>query len=83
MTEMATIKVPRRVRDKVRDAARAAHVTQGQLIEDLLRERRKAQFWASLESEIPDREYLDELDEVDQAFAADTESAIADYEAGR
>jgi len=83
MTEMATIKVPREVRDKVRDAAQAAHVTQGRLIEDLLQERRKAEFWSALESETPDKAYLDELDEADQAFAADTETAIADYEAGR
>ncbi len=80
---MATIKVPRAVRDKVRDAAQAAHLTQGQLIEELLHERSKAEFWAALESETPDTDYLDELDEADQAFAADTESAIADYEAGR
>ncbi|NLE97757.1 MAG: hypothetical protein GX596_07180 [Propionibacterium sp.] len=81
MTDMVTIKVPRGVRDKVRDAAQAAHVTQGQLIEELLRERRKAEFWATLESEIPDKEYLDELDEADRAFAADAEAAITDYEA--
>lgn len=82
MTQMATIKVPRRVRDKVRDAAKAAHVTQGQLIEELLQERRKAEFWGALESETPDKAYLDELDEADQAFAADAETAITDYEAG-
>lgn len=79
---MATIKVPRQVRDHVRDAARAASVTQGQLIEDLLRERRKAQFWAGLEAEVPDRAYLDSLDEADAAFAADTEEAIARFESG-
>ena len=33
MTYVATIKVPRVVRDRVRDAARAAHLTQGQLME--------------------------------------------------
>lgn len=43
----------------------------------------KAEFWGALESETPDTEYLDELAEADQAFAADTESAIADFEAGR
>ncbi len=83
MTDMATIKVTREVRDKIRDAAQAAHVTQGQLIEDLLQERRKAEFWAALESETPDKAYLEELDEADQAFAADAETAMADFEAGR
>ena len=82
MTEMATIKVPRLVRDQVRDAAQAAHVTQGQLIEELLRQRRKAQFWAALDNETPDREYLDSVTEADVAFAADTEDAIARFEDG-
>lgn len=80
---MATIKVPRAVRDQVRDAARAAHVTQGQLIEELLRQRRKAQFWAALDTETPDQEYLDSVAEADAAFAVDTEDAIAGFEAGR
>lgn len=79
---MATIKVPRQVRDHVRDAAKAGGVTQGQLIEDLLRERRRAQFWSELEAEVPDREYLDSLDEADAAFAADAEDAIVRFESG-
>lgn len=83
MTNIATIKVPRDVRDQVRDAARAAHVTQGQLLEELLRERRKAQFWTALEAETPDQEYLKELNEADEAFAADAEAAITRYETGR
>jgi hypothetical protein len=58
MTEMATIKVPREVRDRVRDAARADHLTQGQFIEETLRQRRRARFWAALESESVDKEYL-------------------------
>jgi hypothetical protein len=82
MTEMATIKVPRLVRDSVRDAARAAHVTQGQLIEQMLQARRKAEFWAALEAEAPDQEYLDELAEADAAFGADAEDYIARFEAG-
>lgn len=82
MTEMATIKVPRQVRDHVRDAAKAGGVTQGQLIEELLRERRRAQFWAELEAAVPDREYLDSLGEADAAFAADAEDAIARFESG-
>lgn len=82
MTDMATIKVPRVVRDHVRNAARAAHVTQGQLIEEMLDQRRKAEFWAALEAETPDQEYLDELAEADAAFAADTEDYIARFEAG-
>lgn len=78
------IKVPRMVRDQVRDAAKAAHVTQGQLIEELLREHRKAQFWAALDAESPDQEYLDSLTEADAAFAAEAEAgdAIARFEAG-
>ena len=59
------------------------HLTQGQLIAELLREHRKAEFWATLESETPDRDYLDQLDEADRAFVADAESAIAAYEDGR
>lgn len=57
-------------------------MTQGQLIEELLREHRKTQFWAALEAESPDQEYLDSLDEVDAAFAADAEDAITHFEAG-
>ena len=83
MTDLATIKVPRVVRDEVRDAARAARLTQGQLIEEMLKARRKAEFWAALEAEAPDQEYLDDLDEADAAFAADTEDYIARFEAGQ
>ena len=83
MTEMATIKVPREIRDHVRDAARAERLTQGQLIEQLLQQRRKDQFWAALEAEVPDEEYLTELKETDAAFIEDTETAIADFEAGQ
>ncbi len=82
MTEMTTIKVSVAVHDSVRDAARAAHVTQGQLIEEMLRERRKAQFWAALDAESPDQEYLDSLREADAAFASDAEDAITAFEAG-
>src|SRR5690625_4517188 len=81
MTELATIKVPRVVRDRVRDAARAEHMTQGQLIDEMLRQRRKAEFWSALEAESSDQEYLDSLDEADAAFAVDTESAISRFEA--
>nr|WP_300144336.1 hypothetical protein [Propionicimonas sp.] len=83
MTDVATIKVPRVVRDRVRDAARAAHLTQAQLIEEMLEERRKAEFWAALEAETPDREYLNELAETDAAFAGDAEESIARFEAGQ
>ena len=79
---MATIKVPRAVRDHVRDAARAAHVTQGQLIEEMLQARIKAEFWAALDAESPDEEYLMGLAEADAAFAGDTEDAVARFEAG-
>ena len=83
MTDVATIKVPRVVRDRVRDAARAAHLTQGQLIEEMLDERRKVEFWAALEAETPDRECLDELADADAAFAGDAEESIAQFEAGQ
>jgi hypothetical protein len=83
MTDMATIKVPRVVRDHVRDAARAAHLTQGQLIEEMLEQRRRAEFWDRLEAEKPDQEYLDELAEADGAFMADAEGSIARFEAGQ
>ena len=77
MSQMATIKVPRAVRDRVRDAARAAHLTQGQLIEQMLRERRRAAFWAALEAEAPDQGYLDELAEADAAFLGDADEESA------
>lgn len=83
MTDVATIKVPRVVRDRVRDAARAAHLTQAQLIEEMLEARRKAEFWAALEAETPDEEYLDGLAEADAAFGGDAEESIARFEAGR
>lgn len=83
MTDVATIKVPRVVRDRVRDAARSAHLTQGQLIEEMLEQRRKAEFWAALEAETPDREYLDGLAEADAAFAGEAEESIARFEAGQ
>lgn len=83
MTEMATIRVPRVVRDRLRDAAKAAHVTPGQLIEEMLDQRRKAGFWAALEAETPDREYLDELAKADTAFASDAERSIDRFESGR
>lgn len=82
MTEMATIRVPRVVRDRLRDADTAAHLTQGQLIEEMLGQRRKAEFWAALEAEIPDKEYLDDLAEADAAFAGDAEESIGQFEAG-
>ena len=83
MTDVATIKVPRAVRDRVRDAARAAHLTQGQLIEEMLEQRRKAEFWAALEAETPDREYLDGLAEADAAFTGEAQESIARFEAGQ
>ena len=82
MTEMATIRVPRAVRDRLRDAAKAAHLTDSQLIEEMLDQRRKAEFWAALEAETPDQEYLDDLAEADAAFAGDAEESIARFEAG-
>ena len=60
----------------------AAHLTQAQLIEEMLEERRKAEFWAALEAETPDQEYLDDLAEADAAFAGDAEESIARFEAG-
>ncbi|MFZ2427994.1 MAG: hypothetical protein WAZ15_09475 [Propioniciclava sp.] len=82
MTDVTSIKVPRVVRDRVRDAARAAHLTQAQLIEEMLEERRKAEFWAALEAETPDQEYLDDLAEADTALAGEAEESIVRFEAG-
>ncbi len=81
MTDMATIKVPRALRDRVRDAARDADLTQGQLIEQMLVQREKALFWERLEQEAPDQEYLDALEEADTAFTLDSEEAIQRFEA--
>ena len=47
MAGLATIRVPRVVRDRLRDAAKAAHLTQGQLIEEMLDQRRNAAYWAA------------------------------------
>ncbi|MDO5092925.1 MAG: hypothetical protein Q4D79_05800 [Propionibacteriaceae bacterium] len=80
MTDMATIKVARALRDRVRDAARDADLTQGQLIEQLLIQREKALFWEKLEQEAPDQEYLGALEEADAAFATDAEEAIQRFE---
>lgn len=83
MTEMATIRVPRVVRDRLRDAAKAAHLTPGQLIEEMLDQRRKAAFWAALEAETADQLYRDELAEADAVFVADAEERLAQFEAGQ
>jgi hypothetical protein len=85
MSDTATIKVPRAVHTAVRDAARAAHVTQGELIEEMLRERRKAEFWAQLDVEAQtgtDQAYRDELAEADAATLPDTQDYIERFEAG-
>lgn len=69
----------------VRDAARAAHLTQGELIEEMLRERRKATFWAELDIEAQtgtDQTYREELAEADAATLPDTQDYIARFEAG-
>lgn len=61
-------------------AAGAAKVTQGALIEQLLEDRRKAQFWAQLEAETPDQEYLADPAGADSAFVDDAKTAIARFE---
>ncbi|SPD85582.1 hypothetical protein [Micropruina glycogenica] len=83
MAGLATIRVPRVVRDRLRDAAKAAHLTQGQLIEEMLDQRRKAAFWAALEAETADQVYREELVEADEAFIADAEERLAQFEAGQ
>lgn len=83
MSDMATIRVRREVSDRVRDAARAARLTQGQLIEEMLHQRRKAEFWVALEAETPDREYLDELAEADAALLGDGVESVSRFESGR
>lgn len=83
MAGLATIRVPRVVRDRLRDAAKADHLTQGQLIEEMLDQRRKAAFWAALEAETADQVYREELVEADEAFIADAEERLAQFEAGQ
>jgi antitoxin MazE7 len=83
MTGMATIRVPRVVRDRLRDAAKAAHLTPGQLIEEMLDQRRKAAFWAALEAETADQVYREELVAADEAFIAEAEERLAQFEAGQ
>ena len=83
MAGLATIRVPRVVRDRLRDAAKAAHLTQGQLIEEMLDQRRKAALWAALEAETADQVYRDELAEADAVFVADAEERLAQFEAGQ
>ena len=58
-------------------------MTQGQLVEEMLDLRRKAEFWAALEAETPDQEYLDELAETDPALAGDADESLARFEAGQ
>ena len=58
-------------------------MTQGQLVEEMLDLRRKAEFWAALEAETPDQEYLDELAEADAALAGDADESLARFEAGQ
>ena len=83
MAGLATIRVPRVVRDRLRDAAKAAHLTQGQLIEEMLDQRRKAAFWAALEAETADQVYREELVAADEAFIAEAEERLAQFEAGQ
>jgi hypothetical protein len=83
MNEMATIKVPRAVRDRVRDAAQEEHLTQGQLIDQLLNDRRKAQFWAALEAESADDAYSTELEQTDAALIPESDQAIHTFEQGK
>ena len=58
-------------------------MTQGQLVEEMLDLRRKAEFWAALQAETPDQEYLDELAEADLALAGDADESLARFEAGQ
>jgi hypothetical protein len=55
----------------------------GQLSKEMLARNRRDGFWATVETEVPDQEYLDETAAWDAAFAADTETYIARFEAGR
>jgi hypothetical protein len=79
---MATIKVARRTRDHLRDEARAARLTQGELIEVMLEVRRRDAFWATLEGESADDDYLSELAEADTAVLPDAQDSITRFEAG-
>ena len=49
----------------------------------MLDQRRKAAFWAALEAETADQVYREELVEADEAFIADAEERLAQFEAGQ
>jgi hypothetical protein len=73
MNPLTAIKVPIETRDRLRDAARAAGLTQGALIDQMLAQREEAEFWAALEEAPPPTSA--ELDEVDSDFVATADDA--------
>jgi hypothetical protein len=90
MSTLTAIKIPILTRDHLRDAARAAGMSQGALIEQMLRDREDAQFWDALAASGPlDDEETAILAEGEAAGAADLEAVDpnpyteADYQAGR
>ena len=68
MSTLTTVKVSTQTQRKLRDRARHEGVSQSALIEQMLRDREEADFWAGMAgAPVPTPE---ELDEVDAAFIA-------------
>ena len=65
---MTTVKVSTNLHERLRDQARRAGLSQAALIDDLLRGREDADFWAALAA--APAPTVKELDEVDAAFTA-------------
>lgn len=66
--------------ENVRDAAQAAHITPGQLIQGMLQVRRRAEFWTAVETEVPDEECRDELLDGDAALFPGADEYISAFE---
>jgi len=68
MSSLTTVKVSTQTQQKLRDCARQAGISQSALIEQMLRDREDADFWAGMAgAPAPTPE---ELDDVDAAFIA-------------
>jgi hypothetical protein len=68
MNALTAIKVPVGTRDRLRDAANAAGVTQAALIDAMLAAREDAEFWAAMAAAPKPADA--ELDQVDADFVA-------------
>jgi len=68
MSTLTTVKVSTQTQRKLRDRARHEGVSQSALIEQMLRDREEADFWAGMAG--APASTPEELDEVDAAFIA-------------